>query len=72
MKLTLEQAVGQKVMLGFDVAELPPALLATLGRQRVGGVERQATASQQGPQLAAGELTGPVGDVVDHPAGRLR
>src|SRR6476660_9929384 len=38
MKLTLEQAIGQKLMLSFVGTEPPPDFLAMLRRQHFGGV----------------------------------
>ncbi len=54
MKLTLEQAIGQKLMLGFDGAELPPDFLATLGRQHVGGVTLFRALNISGPAQVRG------------------
>ena len=68
MPLTLEQAVGQKLMLSFVGTELPPELDALLRQQHVGGVTlfralnvsdpaqvRQLTAALQRAAAASGQ-----------------
>lgn len=81
-KLSLEQAVGQKLMLSFAGAEPPPELLAVLRRQHVGGVTlfrkpnirtpaqvRQLTAALQRAAAEAGQPPLLIG--VDQEGGQL-
>src|SRR5207249_1874422 len=82
MKLTLEQAIGQKLMLSFAGVEPSPDILATLRRQHVGGVTlfralniagpaqvRQLTAALQRAAAASGQP--PLLIAVDQEGGQL-
>jgi beta-N-acetylhexosaminidase len=82
MKLTLEQAIGHKLMLAFSGTKPPPAFLETLRSQHVGGVTlfralnvaspaqvRELTAALQRAAAAAGQP--PLLIAVDQEGGQL-
>src|SRR4026207_1709361 len=60
MPLTIEEALGQKLMLTFTGLEPSATILATLGRQHVGGVTLFRAATVESPAPVRG------------PAGALR
>ncbi len=82
MTLTLEQAIGQKLMLSFRGLEVPPEFLEIIHKQHVGGVTlfrspnidtpaqvRSLTASLQAAAQAAGQPPLLIG--VDQEGGQL-